>query len=513
MFLISASAALLGLVGCGAEEAERWVGHGVGFNHRCLLHEGGEISCSGFGEFGQTVPPAGSFVAVESGLHHSCALDAEGQASCWGFDGFGGTQVPPGSYAKIDAGGYQSCGLHTDGTLACWGGIRDGEEDAPAGIHKDVSGGEGHTCAIAQDGVASCWGLDDLGQASPPDIPMESISSGWSHSCGIGLDGQAHCWGEDSNGESSPPSGSFQSIAAGMHNSCGVKESGALTCWGWNEEGLGEPPAGTFQSVSTGGRSACARTVEDQILCWGEDTPNEDPHPDNGQGFTVSGVAWDLGKSSWASPGLCLSAIDPLQFWKDQPLTALSTTKIAEGGAFTLPNVQTSSTVGVLFFLEDCGGIDDIVPTTAGILAAEYQGLQPGAAVGDSFALTFDRAHVAELDQSLEMLGHPGTSIESRGAIFVVITDEWDFVEGATIRCTNGSSCGDVFYTDDDPSDGHFGSGATANAESDGGLDMGVFIVGSPFQEIHIEHPTLSFPTLSMASRPGTITAMRFNAE
>jgi len=494
--------------------AESWSGVGVGHSYRCFLAQDGALSCSGFGEFGQTEPPDGEFVAVESGLHHSCALKADGEAVCWGFNGFGGTQVPAGTYSMVDAGGYQSCGVHGDGTLTCWGGIRDGEADVPPGQYKHVSGGEGHTCAITDIDVVRCWGLDFSGQASPPDVLMKEVSGGWDHSCGLGLDGQAYCWGEDSSGESSPPEGVFVSIGAGMHYSCGVRASGDVECWGIELNDITEAPKGHFVKVVTGSQTACGLTDDQQVMCWGAEPTKSGPHPDSGEGFTVSGVAWDIGKFDWAAEGLCLSAVDPLAFWLDQPLTPLSSSTIAGAGAFTLPNIQTSSSVGVFFYTEDCNGLDNIVPTTAGILAEEYQGLEAGAQIGNAFALAFDRDYVQSLDESIALLGDSGISIEERGAIFVVITtDTWEFVGDAVIRCPGGVECADVFYLDADPSDGHFGSGSLANTQSTGAMDMGVFIIGSPLTEFDIEHPTMTFPSLSMASRPGTITAMRFTAE
>ena len=489
-----------------------WAGMAVGFDHWCVLDDAGSLDCAGNGFLGQTQPPEGPFVSVDAGLQHGCGLREDGSAACWGFDAFGAAGVPDEGFLAIDAGGYHSCGIRLDGTLACWGGIRDGEADAPSGRFSQVSGGEGHTCALTTDDEPICWGLDDSGQASPPDLPMAIIRSGWTHSCGLEPDGTPHCWGEDSNGEASPPDLRFVDIAAGRHVSCGIDGEGSLHCWGQGARGLEDPPEGEFDALSLGSSSACARTVGGRIECWGElvdDTPRQERAD---SGFHITGIAWDMALRDWSTPGLCLSAMDPFAFWRNEDIERTSTTRIQGAGAFELPDVEPVTDFGVMYLVEDCDGVQDVVPTAAGIMASMYEDKGAGDTVGGAFAISFDRAMLDAWTEDLYAVGYRGGDIASRGGNFIVVVDQdGRFVEDATVTC-NGRACPDTYYLDLDASDGRFGAGATANAATASGPDTGVLVLGSPMRTFAVEHPTLEFEPFEMASRPDTMTVFMFVA-
>ena len=492
--------------------ARGWPGMAVGFDHWCVLDDAGSLSCSGNGFLGQTDPPAGAFVSADSGLQHGCGLRADGTAACWGFDAFGAAEVPDAAFLEVDAGGYHSCGIRLDGMLSCWGGIRDGEADAPSGTFSQVSGGEGHTCALRTDGEPVCWGLDDSGQASPPDVPMAIIRSGWTHSCGLEPDGAPRCWGEDTNGEASPPDLRFVDIGAGRHVSCGIDGDGGLHCWGHGAEGLDDPPEGRFDALSMGSSSACARTVDGQIECWGalaDDVPRQDR---TDAGFHLTGIAWDMALRDWSTPGLCLSAMDPFSFWRNADIERTSTTRIQGAGAFELPDVVPVTDFGVMYLVEDCEGVHDVVPTASGVMASLYADRVPGDTIGGAFAISFDRAMLDAWTEDLYTVGYRGGDIVSRGGNFIVVVDEEGrFVSDATVTCDDGA-CPDTYYLDPDASDGRFGAGTTPNTATSGAPDMGVLVLGSNMRSFGVEHPTLEFDAFEMASRPGTMTVFMFVA-
>ncbi len=489
-----------------------WAGVGVGFDHWCGLTDDGSLACDGFGAFGQTDPPPGVYVQVDSGLHHSCALREDGEAVCWGFDAFGALDAPEGPFVQVDAGGYHSCALREDGSMACWGGIRDGEGVAQDGTFTQVSGGEGHTCAIRASGEPHCWGLDNAGQASPPDGPLAIIRSGWTHSCGLRPDGRAVCWGEDTGGESTAPEGRFKDIAAGRWVSCGIREDDTLACWGRGAEGLEAPPDGTYDALALGSTFACARALEGDVRCWGELAETVPPLTRADVGFHVQGVAWDMALRDWSTPGLCLKAVDPVAFWRNEDIPAQGEGAVAGAGAFEITDVQPTSDEGVLFYMHDCAGVHDVVPATTGLLRSAYGDLASGETLGGQFGVSFDRATLDDWLTDLQRVGFRGNEFVDRGALFILVTDRDGFVEGARITC-DGEPCPDTYYMDGDDSDGRFGRGSTPNTETDSRMDSGVLVTGSPMREYAVEHPTLTFPTFEMASRPGTIFVYQFVAE
>ena len=80
------------------------------------------VACWGFNDFGETTPPAGSFVSVSAGRKNTCGVRSDGSVACWGFNDFGQSTPPAGSFVSVSAGGGQTCGVRSDGSVACWGG-------------------------------------------------------------------------------------------------------------------------------------------------------------------------------------------------------------------------------------------------------------------------------------------------------------------------------------------------------------------------------------------------------
>ena len=225
------------------------------YDHSCVLHVGGAVSCWGSNEFGQLGSGESSdsyiparvvdivdAVAVAAGEDHTCALHAGGAVSCWGSNEFGqlgdGTTENSATPVKVQdiadavsiAVGYRySCAIHTDEEVSCWGSNRFGTLGHGETIdHYDFSANPArvpgvsqvvslHTdnqylCALRSDDTAICWGYDKYGifsgtDGSETDIttPTElshsryitSMSAGGGYICVIHTDTTVYCWGYD----------------------------------------------------------------------------------------------------------------------------------------------------------------------------------------------------------------------------------------------------------------------------------------------------------------------------
>jgi len=133
---------------------------------------------------GQLDAPAGEFGSVSSGRFSSCAIEKSGKARCWGagdarddpnlackdvLQNFGQSIPPDGTFRSISVGSNHACGVKTDGTVACWGagttdeGCEDTGENCrqsrpPTGKFDQVSVGNYHSCAMTAERKVKCWG-------------------------------------------------------------------------------------------------------------------------------------------------------------------------------------------------------------------------------------------------------------------------------------------------------------------------------------------------------------------
>jgi hypothetical protein len=131
-------------------------------------------------------------------------VKSDSTLACWGNNDYGQSTPPAGTFVQISAGEYHTCGVKSDGVLACWGRTNYGQSTPPAGNFVQISAGNYHTCGVKSDGTLACWGYNGTGQATPPTGTFVQISAGYWHTCGVRSDGTYNCWGSDSNFQLNP---------------------------------------------------------------------------------------------------------------------------------------------------------------------------------------------------------------------------------------------------------------------------------------------------------------------
>ena len=211
--------------------------------HVCGLGDGGEISCWGSDEFGESVPPGGAFSSLAAGKRHNCALRAGGDAVCWGWDKDGRATPPPDArFIAIAAGGAHSCGIAEFGNLICWGADGGGRSESREGPFTTIALGDAHTCALRPGGAALCQGNDDYGQSSPPPVAFSRIAAGEKQSCGITPGGELKCWGLLTISDHPDK---FAAVSAGYRKVCALSVEGVVRCW-LNSPSVGDPLGGAW---------------------------------------------------------------------------------------------------------------------------------------------------------------------------------------------------------------------------------------------------------------------------
>jgi hypothetical protein len=107
-----------------------------GDDHTCGIETGGSIKCIGLAG-PATSPPAGAYHGLAAGQDFTCALDAANAIVCWGDDTFGQSSPPAGDFVQIDSSpqAYTGCGILRNkdsfGEVVCWGSNAYGQLDVP----------------------------------------------------------------------------------------------------------------------------------------------------------------------------------------------------------------------------------------------------------------------------------------------------------------------------------------------------------------------------------------------
>ena len=279
--------------------------------HTCGVKTDGTVTCwgagttnTGFPNYGQASPPAGTFTQVSAGAVHTCGLETGGTVRCWGRDNDGESSPPAGIFTQVSAGGVHTCGLETGGTVACWGDNYDGQSSPPAGTFLQVSAGDWHTCGVETDGTVTCWGAGttnttgypNYDQSSPPAGTFLQVSAGGLHTCGVETGGTVACWGYDLSDQASPPAGTFIQVSAGYNHTCGVETGGTVSCWGSDSDGQASPPARTFTQVSAEYNHTCGVEADGTVTCWGNNVYGKATPPTE-YTYDASGI-WNYTESN-----------------------------------------------------------------------------------------------------------------------------------------------------------------------------------------------------------------------
>ena len=306
---------------------------------------------------------------ISAGFNHSCIVKEGGTVSCWGRNNhfqLGGTRLTKGSSAPLDvpgltnvvgvaAGGAHTCALLSDGTARCWGSSGQlgnttitGDQVAPVVVNGlngavAIAAGGGHTCALLADGNVRCWGDNGAGQlgdgtASNRLAPVAvtgltdvvAITAGFFHTCALQASGDVRCWGINTSGELGDGGNSTQTtpvlvlnlkqavaITAGFQHTCALLAVGTARCWGTNDSSqLGDNSTSdrhtpvlvqnlvNAAAITAGTNHTCALMVDGSARCWGVNRSGQlGIGTAGGRAFTPVTVSSSLGTAVAISAG------------------------------------------------------------------------------------------------------------------------------------------------------------------------------------------------------------------
>jgi hypothetical protein len=246
------------------------------------------VACWGCDAFGETTPPAGTFVRVAAGDYHSCGIRTSGEAECWG-DGktvgpgsYGQSLPPPGEFIEIEAGAFFTCGLRPDFRLECWGDVFGHAEDGgsapalpPCGQFVQMSGWYGG-CAVDAESHVQCW-RSAAGGFEPRDEPVKQVSVHEDCKCYLYATGESECylhhwsvWPYLESWIEPWFRGSVTAVSCGRNHACAILDDGTIDC---SDTGATFPytpaPQGTFSEISCGLAYCCGLREDGTAACWG----------------------------------------------------------------------------------------------------------------------------------------------------------------------------------------------------------------------------------------------------
>ncbi len=253
----------------------------VGFSRSCVVTCDDTVVC--WGEYEDTLPPAGRLHGVTVGQHAACALDDDSVPQCWGPNLDDTDEVPtdadgaPIPMRSIAAGQSHVCGLAADnGALRCWGNTDyGGTFEIPSGAYDAVAAGWAFVCARrVDDGLTDCGGGTSFVPA-PPAVTLDDVGIGVPFGCGIDDAGLLVCFGDEGPEPNVLPEDVVVRVGVGSGCACAIRAGDrALVCFGDEAscpEVLDDVPAGRFRDVVVASKHACAIREDDAVMCWGED--------------------------------------------------------------------------------------------------------------------------------------------------------------------------------------------------------------------------------------------------
>jgi hypothetical protein len=195
---------------------------------------------------------------------------------------------------------------------------------------------------------------------------------------------------------------------------------------------------------------------------------------DTSTGYRVEGMVLDLETGASLDGNLCITAIDPTPAVTGGPPTTMGSAKVCDGGEFIVANLDMAPAIGMFLVVDDCeeppetdSGTydpDQVFRTATGINGDAIAELGDGDALTGIEALVVTQTFAVTLQDSVELAGYTGTPLVEAGYLAGFALDASEApVAGAQIVA---GCCPDVYYADDDWSDGVFTTGSQANGST-----------------------------------------------
>ncbi len=229
-------------------------------------------------------------------------------------------------------------------------------------------------------------------------------------------------------------------------------------------------------------------------------------------GWSMTGTAVDFATQAPAAEGLCIDVLDPSPALTGGAPALLVSSTVGANGAISIDGIVTSSVLGLLLSIKDCGTENTTVFTSAtGVPYEDIRYLTEGDTLAGVTALSIDMAFLGGMQTSAEVVGYTG-DMETEGIVFGLLRDAAGVpIDGGTVTC---GSCGPTYYLDGDAADGLFSTGAAANAgtvQAAGGVWV---IPAGPVGQYAAEDGGIhTFPEQLNGSTPGSalVTAIYAN--
>lgn len=229
-------------------------------------------------------------------------------------------------------------------------------------------------------------------------------------------------------------------------------------------------------------------------------------------GWSLTGTAIDFAAQAPATEGLCIELLDPSPALTGGEPELLVSSTIGAGGAINLTGIKTTSVLGLLASVKDCGTENQTVFTSAtGVPYESIRYLGEGDTLSGVTALVLSMEFLAGMQGSLELLGYTG-DLATDGLVFGILADNAGTpLSGGTVTC---GTCGPTYYLDGEPLDGLFGVGPVANGSTSAAAG-GVWVVpaGPVGQYAAEDGGAHTFPVQLNGSTPGSAVVTAIYAD